>query len=85
MTSGATGKVLIMFIIQVATMKRGLDRVAPLVKAIGIAASVLEDRAIVPSELQSIFVELYPSAARVYGLKTTVRGRRPKYCVGSLC
>jgi hypothetical protein len=71
MPSGATGKALIMFDIQVASMKNELDRVAPLVKAIGIAASVLEGRAAVPSEILSIFADLYPSAAQAYGLKTT--------------
>jgi hypothetical protein len=71
MPSGATGKELIMFVIQVASMKNELDRVAPLVKAIGIAASVLEGRVAVPSEILSIFADLYPSAARAYGLKTT--------------
>ena len=71
MPSGATGSEIIIFVIQVAAMKNDLDRVAPLVKAIGTAASVLEGRVVVPSELQSIFADLYPSAARAYGLKTT--------------
>ena len=57
-----------MFVIQAATMKNDLDRVAPLVKAIGTAASVLEGRAIVSSEIKSAFIDLYPSVARAYGL-----------------
>jgi hypothetical protein len=48
---GATGKLIIMFVIKVAAMENELDRVSPLVKAIGTAASVLEGRAIVPSEI----------------------------------
>ena len=68
MPSGTTGKDVIMFVIKVAAMKNELDRVAPLVKAIGTAASVLEGRIIVPSEIKSAFINLYPSAARAYGL-----------------
>jgi hypothetical protein len=71
MPSGATGKDLIMFVIQVAAMKNDLGRVAPLVKAIATAACVLEGRVVVPSEVQSIFADFYPSAARAYGVKTT--------------
>jgi hypothetical protein len=69
--SGATGQQIITFVIQVATMKNDLDRVAPLVRAIATAAYVLEGRVVVPSELQSRFADLYPGVARVYGLKTT--------------
>jgi hypothetical protein len=71
MPSGASGKDLIMFVIQVAAMKNDLGRVAPLVKAIATAACVLEGRVVVPSEVQSIFADFYPSAARAYGVKTT--------------
>jgi hypothetical protein len=60
-----------MFVIQAAAMKNDLDRVAPLVNAIYIAAGVLEGRVIVPSEIQSAFADLYPSAAWAYGLRTT--------------
>jgi len=70
MPSRATGKDLITFVVQVAAMKNELDRVVPLVNAIATAARVLEGRVVVPSELQSIFADLYPSAARAYGLKT---------------
>ena len=68
MPSGVTGQDIIMFVIQVANMKNDLDRVATLVKAIGTAASVLEGRIIVPSEIKAAFINLYPSAARAYGL-----------------
>ena len=71
MPSGATGRDIITFVVQVAAMKNDLDRVAPLVKAIAMAARVLEGRVVVPSELRSVFADLYPSAARAYGLKTT--------------
>jgi hypothetical protein len=71
MPSGTTGKAIITFVIQVAAMKNDLDRVAPLVKAIAMAARVLEGRVDVPSELRSKFADLYPSAARAYGWKTT--------------
>jgi hypothetical protein len=68
MPSGVTGQDIIMFVIQVANMKNDLDRVATLVKAIGTAASVLEGRIIVPSEIKVAFINWYPSAARAYGL-----------------
>jgi hypothetical protein len=71
MPSGTTGKDLVTFIIQVAGMNNELGRVVPLVNVIATAARVLEGRVVVPSELQSIFADLYPSAARAYGLKTT--------------
>jgi hypothetical protein len=71
MPSGATGKEIITFVIRVADMKNDLDRVAPLVKAIWMAARVLEGRVIVPLEIWSAFACFYPSAARVYGLKAT--------------
>jgi len=70
MPSGATGTDIITFVVQVAAMKNDLDRVAPLVKAIAMAARVLEGRVDVPSELRSMFADLYPSAARAYGLQT---------------
>jgi hypothetical protein len=71
MPSGSTGQNIITFVIQVATVKNDIARVAPLVRAIATAACVLEGRVVVPSELQSIFADFYPSAARAYGVKTT--------------
>ena len=71
LASSTTGKDIITFVIQVAKMKNDLDTVAPLVRAIAIAARVLEGRINVPSEVLSFFASLYPCAARVYGLKTT--------------
>ena len=71
MPSGTTGKEIITFVIEVAAMKNDLDRVVPLIKAIATAARVLEGGVNVPSELRSKFADLYPSAARAYGWKTT--------------
>jgi hypothetical protein len=71
MSSGATGKDIITFVIQVAAMKNDLDRVAPLVKAVAMAPRVLEGRVDVPSELRSMFADLYLGSARAYGWKTT--------------
>jgi hypothetical protein len=71
MPSGTTGKAIITFVIEVAAMKNDLDRVMPLIKAIAMVARVLEGRVNVPSELRSKFADLYPSAARAYGWKTT--------------
>ena len=56
-----------MFVIQVATMKNELDKVAPLVRALAGAARLLEGRVVVPNELRPLVAKLYPGVARMLG------------------
>src|SRR5260221_132757 len=67
MPSGTTGQDLITFVIHVATAKKELDKVAPLVRALAGAARLLEGRDVVPKELQPLVVKLYPGVARMLG------------------
>lgn len=67
MPSGSTRQDLITFVIHVATAKNELDKVAPLVRALAGAARIREGRVVVPSELQTLAIKLYPGVARMLG------------------
>jgi hypothetical protein len=74
MPRDATGKDIVDFVIRAAAMKNALGRVVPLIKAIAAVARVLEGRATVPSRMLPDIVDLYPGAARMYGINPAGAG-----------
>ena len=61
MPSGATGKDIVNFVPHVASVKNELNRVVPLVKALAVAARVLEGRIVAPTTLLPAILALYPA------------------------
>jgi len=67
MPSRTTRQEIITFVIHFATAKNELDKVAPLVRALAGAARIREGRIVVPRELRTLAIELYPGVARMLG------------------
>jgi hypothetical protein len=68
MPSSAKGKDIVNFVLHVASVKKEMDRVAPLVKALAAAARVLEGRIPARTTLLPVVLALYPSAAPFSGM-----------------
>jgi hypothetical protein len=68
MSSGATGKDIVNFVLHVASVKDEPHRVTPLVKALAAAARVLEGRIVAPTTLLPVVLALYPSARPLSGI-----------------
>ena len=74
MPSRATGKDIVLFVLQVASRKNELHRVTPLIKALATAARVLEGRIVAPTTLLPVALALYPSAGPLAGIAAVGAG-----------
>lgn len=60
MPSWATGRDIVKFVLHVAFVKKELDKVVPLIKALATTARVLEGRINAPTVLPLVIFALYP-------------------------